>query len=188
MSTSVTSPTRPGRSRSPSSSGQRQPAAEEALVRLVVQARGAAAELVDVPHDVGVDLLGQHAGDDLERGVVGVAPALDEARRRGPAFSIATVIALPPPWTTTGRMPDGLHEDDVDQQGAERLGVFHHRAAELDDREPAVELADVAERLDQDIRLADRFFMHEPSLRPQGLWRSDQEKQTTILSFVANRL
>ena len=26
---------------------------------------------------------------------------------------------------------DRLHEDDVDQQGAERLGIFHDRAASL---------------------------------------------------------
>ena len=38
--------------------------AEQALVCLVVQARGPAAELIDVPLDVGVDLFGQHARDD----------------------------------------------------------------------------------------------------------------------------
>ena len=89
------------------------------------------------------------------------------------------MIALPPPWTTTGRMPDGLHEHDVDQQGPERLGVLHHRAAELDDGEPAVELADVAQRLDQHIRLADRFLMH--GVIPNRSQTIDD--QTTILHF-----
>ena len=47
---------------------------------LVVQARGPAAELVDVPLDIGVDLLGQNPRDDRQRGLVGKAPALDEVR------------------------------------------------------------------------------------------------------------
>ena len=80
-------------------------------------------------------------------------------------------------------MPDRLHEDDVDQQGPQRLGVFHHRAAELDDREPAVELADVAQRLDQDIRLADRFLMHVESPSRSGLLPDDQ---TAIVSIRAD--
>ena len=56
--------------------------------------------------------------------------------------------------------PDRLHEDDVDQQGAERLGIFHDRTAQLDDRELPVELTDEAHRLDQYVRLADGFLMH----------------------------
>ena len=164
-STSVTSPTRPRSIGSPSASGRVSLRPKRHWMRLVVQARGPAAELVDVPDDVGVDLLGQHPGDDLERGVVGVAPALDEPgleagllHRHGDRLAAAVDDHRP--------HADGLHEDDVDQQGAERLGVFHHRAAELDDGEPAVELADVAQRLDQDIRLADRFLMHVAALAP----------------------
>ena len=85
--------------------GQGQPGPEEALVGLVVQARGPAAELADVADDVLVDLLGQHPGDDRRawrrRCTAGPGPI----GPRGPAFSIAWVIALPPPWTTTGRIP-----------------------------------------------------------------------------------
>ena len=43
-----------------------------------MQPHGPPAVLGDVPDDVGVDLLGEHPRDDLERRVVGVAPALDE--------------------------------------------------------------------------------------------------------------
>ena len=88
-------------------------------------------------------------------------------RGSSPACSIATRDRLAAAVDDDRPHADRLHEDDVDQQGPERLGIFHHRAAELDDREPAVELADVAQRLDQDIRLADRFLMHfdSPSSR-----------------------
>ena len=65
---------------------------------------GPAAVLGDVPDDVGVDLLGEHPRDDLERRLVGVAPALDEPGLE-PRLLHGAVIALPPPWTTTGRMP-----------------------------------------------------------------------------------
>ena len=55
-------------------------------MRLVVQPGGPAAELVDVPLDVGVDLLGQNPGDDRQRRLVGEAPSLDEMRRSARPF------------------------------------------------------------------------------------------------------
>ncbi len=126
---------------------------------LVVQAGGPAAELVDVPLDVGVDLFGQHPCDDRQRGLVGEAPALDEVRGQPGLFHrhgdrLASAVDDDRPHTHR------LHEDHVDQQGAERLGIFHDRAAELDDRELPVELTDEAHRLDQYVRLADGFLMH----------------------------
>ena len=69
-----------------------------------MQADGPAAELADLADDAGVDLVAQHADDDGERGVVGVAAALDLARLR-PAAAMARSIGLPPPWTRTGRRP-----------------------------------------------------------------------------------
>ena len=158
-STSVTSPTRPRSTSAPSVVGQHELAAEEALMGLVVQPRGPAAELVDVPLDVGVDLLGQHPRDDLQRRFVGVAPSLHETGRE-PGLLHRHGDRLAAAVDDHRTHAHRLHEDDVDQQGAQRLGILHHRAAELDDREPAVELADVAQRLDQYVRLADGFFMH----------------------------
>ena len=126
---------------------------------LVVQAGGPAAELIDVPLDIGVDLLGQHPRDDRQRGLVGEAPALYEVRGQPGLFHrhgdrLASAVHDDRPHT------DRLHEDHVDQQGAERLGIFHHRPAQLDDRELPVELTDEAHRLDQYVRLADGFLMH----------------------------
>ena len=103
--------------------------------------------------------------DDLERRVVRVAPALDEPGLEprplhGERDRLAAAV------DHDRAHPHGLHEDDVDQQGPQRLGVLHHRAAELDDREAALELADIAERLDQHIRLADRYLVHVASPTP----------------------
>ena len=84
---------------------------------LVVQPGRPAAELVDVPLDVGVDLLGQHPRDDLERGVVGVPPALDPVRGQSGLLH-RHGDRLAPAVNDHRAHPHGLHEDDVDQQGA----------------------------------------------------------------------
>jgi hypothetical protein len=59
---------------------------------------------LDEIDDELVDLVAQHLLGDGERALIGVAPALHHLRLR-PAFSIAWLIALPPPWTRTGCMP-----------------------------------------------------------------------------------
>ena len=105
-------------------------------------------------HDAGVDLVEQDADDDGERGVVGVAAALDLARLEaggghGPVDRLAAAVDEDRPQA------DRLHEDDVLQRGLQGVGVFHGAAAELDDRQPVAERADVAEGLDQDFGLAD---------------------------------
>src|SRR5262249_20111255 len=51
--------------------------------------------------------------------------------------------------------PGRLHEHDVLQGGAQGIGVLHGAAAELDDREPIAEPADVAEGFDQGVGFAD---------------------------------
>ena len=94
----------------------------------------------------------QDADDDGQRGVVGVAAALDLARLQaggghGPVDRLAAAVDQDRPHA------DGLHEDDVLQRGPQGVGVFHGAAAELDDRQPVAEGADVAEGLDQRLRL-----------------------------------
>ena len=64
---------------------------------------------------------------------------------------------------------DGLHEDDVQQQVDHRPIVFHHAAAELDDRGLATELADPLEGFDQDVGFLNGFFQRDGSQgRRQG--------------------
>src|SRR5208282_2812684 len=84
-------------------------------------------------------------GDDLERGVVGVPPALD------------------PVWGQSGllhRHGDGLPPAVNDHRA--------HPHGLLDDGKPAMKLAYVTKSCDQHIRLAYRLLMHGSSPHPQG--------------------
>ena len=88
-----------------------------------------------------VHFAGQHALDDLQRGVVGIAASLDEVwleagRGHGPADG------GPAPVDDHGLHADRLHEDDVQQEVPEVLLVLHDAAAQLDHRHLAAELAD----------------------------------------------
>ena len=89
--------------------------AEKALMGLVVQPRCPAAELVDVPLDVGVDLLGENPRHDRQRRLVGEPPALHEMGRQTGLFHrhgdrLAAAV------NDHRAHADGLHEDHVDQQ------------------------------------------------------------------------
>ena len=125
---------------------------------------------------IEIDFLGEHSRDDLESGVVGVAPSLNESRGQtrslhclGDRLSAAVNDDRP--------HANCLHEHHVDQQGSKRLGVFHHGTPELDHRESAMKLSDITKRLDEDVRLADRFFMHGKIPLPHHpLARDDQTK------------
>src|SRR5262245_27586828 len=50
---------------------------------------------------------------------------------------------------------DGGHEDDVFEGRLERIGFFHRAAAEFDDDQPIAKLANVAERFNERLSLAD---------------------------------
>src|SRR5262249_39944026 len=112
-----------------------------------------AAELAHLSFDVEAGFL-QDADDDGEGVVVGVAAALDLARRQagvghGPGDGLAAAV------DQHRRHADGGHEADALERGPQFVGVLHDAAAELDDRQPAAESADVAEGLDQDVGFAD---------------------------------
>ncbi len=72
-----------------------------------------------------------------------------------PASSIARLMAAPPPWTTTGRMPTVSMNTMSKQQVPQRVVVLHHAAAQLDDRDLVAELADPLQGLDQHVGLLD---------------------------------
>ncbi len=132
-------------------------------MRLVVQTGRPAAELGDMPLDVGVDLLGQHSGHDLESSGIGVAPALHKPgsqagllhRRRD---------RLAPAMNHHRTHAHRLHENHVDQQGAQHLRIFHDRAAQLDHGEASLELTDEAQCFNQNVGLADGFLVHGAAL------------------------
>ena len=101
--------------------GQQQLFAEEALQRAGVQADGPAAELADLRDDAGVDLLEQDADDDRQRGVVGVAAALDLARLQT-GRGHGAVDRLAAAVDQDRAHADRLHEDDVLQRGRRASG------------------------------------------------------------------
>ncbi len=77
-----------------------------------------------------------------------------------PSLAMSAPIWGPPPWTTTTRMPDRVHEDDVLGELHGEQGVGHGVAAVLhDDRRPP-EASDVRQRLDEDRGLV-RTRAHE---------------------------
>ena len=85
-----------------------------------------------------------------QRGVVGVAAALNEAGRQAggvhrPADRRPAAVHDDRPHA------DRFHEHDVDQQVPQGVDVVHHAAAELDDRDLVAELADPAQRFDQHV-------------------------------------
>ena len=65
-----------------------------------------------------------------------------------------SVIAGPPPCTTTGLTPHVLQEHDVARELLAQRRVLHRRAAVLDDDRPPVELADVRQGLEEGLDVA----------------------------------
>ena len=105
--------------------------------------------------DPFVGFVAQHLLDDFERGVVGVAAAVDEAGFdaggvHGPADGRSAAMHHDGPHA------DRFHEDDVDQQVPQGGFVFQHAAAELDDRNLVAELANPAQGFDQDVGFLSR--------------------------------
>ncbi len=145
-------------------SGQRQPFAEETLQRPGrIAGRRPAAEQADLL-DEAVGFLGQDADDDVQRGVVGEAAALDLARLQagrghGPVDGLAAAV------DEDGTQADRLHEDHVLERGFEGGGVFHRAAAQLDDRQLIAEHADVAAGLDEGFGLANGVVHRRRSTR-----------------------
>ena len=92
-----------------------------------------------------------------KRGVVGVAPAVDEAGfevrlLHGPADGGPAAV------DHDRTHADRLHEHNVHQQVPQRLRVLHHTAAQLDDGHLPAEAADPAHRLDQDVGFTNGYF------------------------------
>ena len=137
-----------------------------------VQAHGLAAQLIENPADRLVDRPHEHVLDDVEgRALVGIAPAFGPRPAARPASFIARVMALPPPWTMIGRMPDRGHESHVRQQVPLGGLVIEHAAAEFEDDDPVAKRADIAHRFDQSIRFCNSFLHENSSL-------DSQKKQT----------
>ena len=105
--------------------------------------------------DPFVGFVGQHLLDDVARGVIGIAASLDEARLQpgrvhGPADGRSAAM------NHHRTHADRFHEHDVEQQVPQGVGVFHHAAAQLDDRDLVAELANPSQGFDQDVGFLSR--------------------------------
>ena len=119
-----------------------------------------AAERIDGVDDFGIDFARQNVVHDFHRGFVGDALALDEIRLSSPAFSIARVMALPPPWTTTGLISTASRKT---MSRATPLRMFvvrrvHETAAVFDDERLAAEFLDVRQRFEQRLGFGDQIL------------------------------
>ena len=141
----VTSPTRPRSIGWPSSPGSVSFSPNRHWSGAGVQADGPAAELADLRTMSALISCEQDADDDVERGVVGVAAAVDLARLEA-GGGHGAVDRLAAAVDQDGPQADGRHEDDVLQGGAQGVGVFHGAAAELDDRQPVAEACGCSSR------------------------------------------
>ena len=134
---------------------QQQFLAEETLQRIGMQGNSAAAEVPNLPHNSGVDLVEEYLDDDAEGGVISVAAAedfsgLDAGDIHGPVDGLSAAV------NEDGPHSDRFHEDDVLQRGVQGVGIFHGAAAQLDHCKAITKGADVTQRLDQSFSLAYR--------------------------------
>jgi len=114
------------------------------------EADRAAAVVVDAADDVLVDFADQHHLDDLDRFLVGHAHAADEvgflaeALHQGADLGATAV-------DDHGVDADQAQEDHVQSERLLEVRPLHRGAAVLDDEGLAAELADVRQRLQQDL-------------------------------------
>ena len=128
--------------------GQGHPIGHEHAGAEGVQPDSARAGGVQIVHQELVALVHEHMLGDLERGAVGVAPALDEVGLdaglgHGLGDGLSAAVDEHRADAHTG------HECDIGEQGAHALVVFLDGAADLDNDDLVAEALDVAVGLDE---------------------------------------
>jgi hypothetical protein len=118
-----------------------------------------------------VELRGEHPLNDLQRGLVGVAATLDKPRLDAclvhrPADRLAAAVDNHHPH------PERRHEDDVEQQVPQGVGMLEDTATEFDDGGGVTKPADPTERLDEGVGLLNRLL-----LGPGGGWLAGHGSQ-----------
>ena len=138
--------------------GEGQPLAEEDVRGEEIERHRPAAVFLEPGDEVMVELGGEDLLDDRQGGIVGVAPPLDKARGE-PGGVHRPADRLPTTVDDHDAHPEGRHEDDVDEEVAEGIGVLNDTATEFDDGGRVAELADPPERLDEGVGFLDRLLL-----------------------------
>ena len=142
-STAATSPTKPR-------SGSRGVGRDEAGVLAATAPTASGPWTLMADDDVAVDLA--DAAPCGRCRAVSASVTRRPSRNSGslPSRAMRSPIWGPPPCTTTGRMPDGVHQHDVLGEAVGQVRVDHGVAAVLHDDGGAEEAPDVGQRLDED--------------------------------------
>ena len=111
----------------------------------------------------------QHPLDDVKGGGIGIAASLDEtgfnaSSIHGPGDGLAAAMNHDNPHAK------GRHEDNVEEQVAERVRMLQHAATEFDHGGRVAELANPAERFDQRVGFFDGFGVGSASGEGVGLF------------------
>ena len=145
---------------------------EEDVGREEVERHGAAAVFLDLRREVVVEFGGKHLLDDVERGLIGVATALYESRLDAHLIH-RTADRLAAAMNDHHAHAERRHEDDVEQEMAERIGVLDDAAAQLDDGGGVAKLADPPQGFDQRVGLLDGLLLHFGNDGAAGHGRTD---------------
>ena len=152
---------------------QRQLLAEEHIGGEEVERHRPAAVLLNFRGKIMVEFRGQHLLHDLKRGGIGVAASLHKSGHQ-PGGIHRPIDRLAAAMHQHNPHPEGRHEDHIDQQVAEGIGMFHNAPPQFDHCGCVAELANPPERLDERVGLLDR-------LRLNAGWfgRACHEKRTS---------
>ena len=130
---------------------QPEPARPDEVAILPGQAGGAAPLGVDQRNDLLVHQSAKHHLDDIHGGRVRDAQAVDKAGLDiQPLQQLADLRAAAMHHHRVHA--NEFHQHHVAREGVLQRRVHHRRAAVLDDDRRAVKLADIRQRLDQDLR------------------------------------
>jgi hypothetical protein len=138
--------------------GERERLAEQHVGGEEVERHRPAAVFLEPADQLVVEFGGEDPLDDRQRRLVGVAAALHEPRLDARLVH-RPADRLAPPVNHHDPHPQRRHEDDVEQQVAEGVGMLEDAPAELDHRGRVAKLANPTERLDQRVGLLDRLLL-----------------------------
>jgi hypothetical protein len=124
-------------------------------------AHGFSAEVADHAHEAGIDFLGKHARDDIDRFIGGDAEAADEFRHESGLFHggrdrLAAAV------DDDGIDAGHFEKDDVTHDFGNQIRILHGGAAHFDQEGLAAEGLKIGQGFDEGVRFGDGVHGGEP--------------------------